>query len=81
MVFDVEEDCFAPNKLYEVEAYFQIEDDNGQAVDCDPFVYYQGLSSYCPDILIKKGKNLEIISHFILTVKNNIVQRESAKCI
>jgi len=54
LVFDVEEDCFAPNKLYEVQAYFQMEDENGQAVDCDPFVYYQGLSSYCPDILIKK---------------------------
>jgi len=52
---DLDFDCIVRNKRYEVQAWVKIVDYEGTPVDCNPFVFYEGMASseYCPAILLK----------------------------
>ena len=43
----LETGCFSANTMYEINAYLKIADYNGTFVSCDPYNYYQGLTSFC----------------------------------
>ena len=46
-------DCFNSATTYEINAWTKLKDYNDTFVDCDPYNYFQGLPTYCPNILLQ----------------------------
>lgn len=42
--------------LFELSAYIKLQDYTGNNVTCDPYVYYQGLPTFCPALILQHSK-------------------------
>jgi len=54
---ELDMDCFVEATTYEINAWTKIADYNGSMADCDPHNYFQGLSTFCPNLLIRDPDN------------------------
>jgi len=45
--------CFKAGTYYEINAYMKLTDANGNTVACDPYLYYQGVAGFCPNVLLQ----------------------------
>jgi len=45
--------CFTAGTTYEINAYMKLTDANGNTVACDPYLYYQGVAGFCPNVLLQ----------------------------
>ena len=45
--------CFTAGITYEINAYMKLEDANGNTAFCDPYLYYQGVAGFCPNVLLQ----------------------------
>jgi len=50
-------DCFTEATRYEVNAWMKIAEYNGTLTDCDPYNFFFGLPTFCPNILIQDPDN------------------------
>ena len=53
-------DCFNNATSYEINAWTKLVNYNSTAVDCDPYNYYQGLPTYCPNILLQNPDDYRV---------------------
>lgn len=61
----IDKNCTSEGDMYEITAYVKLQDYQGIDVICDPYVYYQGLDSFCPVIILqdsKRNRKREIVS-------------------
>jgi len=63
--FTIDSDCLDPTKMYEVNAWFKLQDKEGNEVFCNPFLYYSDQEDSCPNISIKKEGNSQLASEQI----------------
>jgi len=68
--------CMSEGEVYEVTAYVKLLDYDGNDVSCDPYVYYQGLSTFCPVIILEdtlsmKSYRREVVSYVAGPYKEN----------
>jgi len=61
----LDKECTSVGDMYELTAYVKLQDYQGNDVTCDPYVYYQGLSSFCPVMILqdaKRNNKREVVS-------------------
>ena len=50
---DLSQSCFSAGVMYEVKAWMKLKDASDNDVTCDPYLYYQGLSDFCPNAVLQ----------------------------
>jgi len=61
----LDKDCISVGDMVELTAYVKLLDYNGFDQTCDPYIFYQGLSTFCPVMILqdaKRNNKREVVS-------------------